>query len=86
MNQFALIVVFILISLTAAFIWYSSVSTPAGDDLGNELTINMETLNHLEIITLDTSILQDPLFKALHVSQPPPPDQSPVGRTNPFIP
>lgn len=101
-RQLIFTIIFILILGIAGYGFYlyaPSTITPAGTDNSSvELTQRLSDLRKLKNSRIDTSVFQDPVYKALQYSQEtaqfqesnnggtPPPLTSQPGRANPFNP
>lgn len=89
MKKNILIIVIVLILLGTAFIWlsYGKNRSASHDPETIESTkIRLSQLRRLKNLKLDTTIFEDPLFRALKESKASPLPDVQIGRTNPFVP
>lgn len=90
-RQTIFLIILILALAGGGWIWYQSQQQPAIDTAGPtadivEIEARMTEIRRLKNATLDTTILQDPLFKSLKdITATSGPTVSP-GRINPFAP
>lgn len=87
MSRLIFIIAFVLLLAGAGFIWFHR-GTSFVQNTGNtaELETRLSDLRRISQIHLDTSILQDPVFRSLQPAPQTPSNEQQPGRTNPFLP
>lgn len=89
-KQTILVIIFIIILVAIAYVWLNYQNSAPGIAATGEdkeaLDIRLSELRRLKDIKFDTSIFRDKFFQNLKPSASTIPEDTKIGRENPFVP